>query len=380
MSNNENKTARIAFAAVDPYVETYMPSPKERKYAGSDIVHWGDRNAFPDYLLDLYNNVATLGTIINGTVDFVAGDDCSIEPLVGTYEQGVMNTKGDGIFQQVADIARDYLIYGGFAFEVIRGKGGAPVEIYHTDLRFIRTNEENDVFWYNEKWGKGGRDAIVLPAFSPMVTDKWDTLDEEARQRHTRSILYVKKNRTQVYPSPVYRQALKSCETERCIDDFHLSSINNDFVASMIVNFNNGQPSDEVRNEVERMFNEKFSGHQNGGRIIFSWNDTAASRTTFEVPKTEDFAARYEALAKHTRQQIYAAFRAVPALFGIMTETTGFSDQEFEQAFRLYNRTVVRPIQRTIANAYDRIYGRQGVLNITPFSIDEGRQTDTNVD
>ena len=134
------------------------------------------------------------------------------------------------------------------------------------------------------------------------------------------------------------------------------------------------------RNEVERMFNEKFSGHQNGGRIVYSWNDNVASKTTFEVPKTEDFAARYEALAKHTRQQIYAAFRAVPALFGIMTETTGFSDQEFEQAFRLYNRTVVRPIQRTIANAYDRIYGRQGVLNITPFSIDEGRQTDTNVD
>ena len=379
MKDNENRTARVSFAALDPYVEHYIPSSKETKYHGSDIVYWGERNAFPDYLLDLYNNVATLGTIINGTVDFIAGDDVNILPLSPLYDAGVMNMKGDEIFQQVVDIARDFLIYGGCAFEVIRGKDGKPLEVYHCDMRYLRTNEENDVFYYSEKWAKGGRDALVMPAFSPQVTDKWDTLDDKEKARHLRSILYIKKNNTQVYPAPVYRQALKSCETERGIDDFHLSSINNDFVASMVVNFNNGQPSDEIRNEVEAMFNEKFSGHQNGGRIVFSWNDNAASRTTFDVPKVEDFGSRYEALAKHTRQQIYAAFRAVPALFGIMTETTGFSDQEFEQAFRLYNRTVVRPIQRTIANAYDRIYGQRGVLNITPFSIDEGRQTDTMV-
>ena len=74
-------------------------------------------------------------------------------------------------------------------------------------------------------------------------------------------------------------------------------------------------------------------------------------------------------LLKHSREKIFTAFRAYPNLFGLST-ATGFSIEEFDQAFRLYNRTAVRPVQRMIADAYDRIYGQRGVLNIVPFSLD----------
>ena len=57
-------------------------------------------------------------------------------------------------------------------------------------------------------------------------------------------------------------------------------------------------------------------------------------------------------------------------MFGIPTENNGFSAEEYESAFRLYNRTMVRPVQRMIADAYDKIYGQKGVLNIKPFTLD----------
>ena len=86
----------------------------------------------------------------------------------------------------------------------------------------------------------------------------------------------------------------------------------------------------------------------------------------------EDFGERYKALSQHSRTQIFTSFRAIPLLFGLTSEVnTGFSTEEFEQSFKLYNRTQIQPVQRLICDAYDKIYGQRGVLTIRPFSLVE---------
>ena len=57
----------------------------------------------------------------------------------------------------------------------------------------------------------------------------------------------------------------------------------------------------------------------------------------------------------------------------------GFSQEEYEGAFKLYNRTCVKPVQRLICDAYDKIYGKPGVLTIQPFTIEgEGQEQRVN--
>ena len=146
----------------------------------------------------------------------------------------------------------------------------------------------------------------------------------------------------------------------------------------MFINFNNGVPSDEMKEEIERGVNEKFAGHTNAGRIAIAWNENKDSAVTITEPRVLDFGEKYKALASHVRQQIFTAFRANPNLFGIPTESLGFSQEEYESAFRLYNRTMVRPVQRQIVETYEYIYGKPGVLTIKPFSIEETTQ-ETNV-
>ena len=148
---------------------------------------------------------------------------------------------------------------------------------------------------------------------------------------------------------------------------------------SYIINFNNGQPSQEVQEEIEENFNEKFSGHQNAGRIAFSWNNSKATATSIEQVQVQDFGEKYQSLEKSVRQRIFTAFKANPNLFGIPTESLGFSSEEYESAFRLFNRTQIRPVQRKIADAYDKIYGKKGVLTIVPFSMDERSVTESVV-
>ena len=372
MSNTEqNKPARarISFAAIDPYVDTNIILPVEKFVSAKDLMEWGTRNSYPDYLLDLYNNVPTLRAIINGNIDFIAGDDVSILPLTQHLPNGIMNNRGDQIREQIKDIAKDYEIYGGFALQIIRNLIGEVAEVYYIDMRFLRTNKEGNVFYYCEDWSKSVRkDVVVYPAFMPNLN--WDALDDEARNRNASSILYVKNVHTQVYPAPLYAASIKACEIERLIDDFHLSDINNHFVSSAIINFNNGIPDDEVKEQIEREFTEKFCGASNGGRTAFSWNPNKESATDIVEFEVKDFGERYKTLSDHSRQQIFTAFRANPNLFGIPTEGNGFANEQYAESFKLYNRTQIKPVQRMIADAYDKIYGQPKVLTIVPFSMD----------
>lgn len=372
MSNTEqNKPARarISFAAIDPYVDTNIILPVEKFVSAKDLMEWGTRNSYPDYLLDLYNNVPTLRAIINGNIDFIAGDDVSILPLTQHLQNGIMNNRGDHIREQIKDISKDYEIYGGFALQIIRNLIGEVAEVYYIDMRFLRSNKEGNVFYYCEDWSKSVRkDVVVYPAFMPNLN--WEALDDEARNRNASSILYVKNVHTQVYPAPLYAASIKACEIERLIDDFHLSDINNHFVSSAIINFNNGIPDDDVKEQIEREFTEKFCGASNGGRTAFSWNPNKESATDIVEFEVKDFGERYKTLSDHSRQQIFTAFRANPNLFGIPTEGNGFANEQYAESFKLYNRTQIKPVQRMIADAYDKIYGQPKVLTIVPFSMD----------
>ena len=376
MSQNSEKR-HVSFAAIDQYVETNIVLPTER-VTNRDFVEWGKGNNYPGYLLDLYNNVTTLRSIINGNIDFITGDDVSILPLGDRFAEGIMNTRGDLITDIVRNLAKDYNLYGGFALQIIRDHNGDVAEIYYIDMRFIRSNKENDVFYYNEHWEKGGRkDVIIYPKFLRNLD--WTSLSDEERDRHASSILFIKNVHTQVYPAPMYAASVLSCEIEKAISQYHWNSLNNNFCPDIIINFNNGDPGDEIKEEIVSDLEEKFSGYQNGKRFMVSFNKDRMSAVTIDTIKTDDFSERYKALEESCRRQIFSAFRAQPLLFGLNSDvSTGFSTDEFEQTFKLYNRTQIRPVQRLIADAFDRIYGSKGVLTIKPFSLESNTEQEVN--
>ena len=366
-TNQNDVKATVQFAAIDPYIEKHIVKPTETLVKAKDMMQWGDNNAYPEYLLELYNSVPTLRAIVNGNVDFISGDEVISKVALNARESAR---------DIVRSLALDKGIYGGFALQVIRAKDGSIAETHYIDLRFLRANKDCNVFYYSEDWGKfRTTNVIKYPAFIKDL--KWNEMTQEQRDANASSILYVKDTHTQTYPAPMYAASVKSCEIERCIDDYHLNSINNGFASSMVVNFNNGIPEDKMKEEIEKNMNEKFAGHQNAGRIMLSWNKDRTHETTFATPKVEDFGEKYQSLSKHSRQQIFTAFRANPNLFGIPTENLGFSSEEYESAFKLYNRTHIQPIQKQIVEAFEKIY-EPGVMTIVPFSLDGKTEDNVN--
>lgn len=337
---------------------------------------WGDNNAYPDYILSLYKASPTLKTCVDGTRDYIVGDDVKIMALNG-LDENIINKRGDNIREQVQFISRDLELYGGFALQVIRNLAGEIAEIYPIDIRFIRTNSECNVFYYSEDWGKGyGRKRVITyPAFMPNLN--WSSLDDDARQLHSSSILYVKEEKSQVYPMSKFIASVPDCEIEKNIALYHINNLNNCFAPSVLVNFNNGIPTSEIQEEIEKYLTEKFTGVQNQSRVMICWNENKDAQTTIREIKVDDFAAKYDALSKSSKERIFMSFRANPNLFGIATESNGFNSEEYESAFKLFNRTQVKPAQRLICDAYDKIYGITGVMTIVPFSMDG--ETESNV-
>lgn len=354
----ELKKNNLAFSALNPYLQDNKVENVEKEVSGVDFIAWGTDNRYPDYLFSLYTECTTLQSIINGTTDFACGNDitCNVQSFSKT-----VNKNDETIGDIVQRIVSDYIIFGGFALQVIRNAVGNITELYWVDFTKIRSDKKNEVFFYSEDWCKsyGRVKYIKYPKFN--IDDSNPT-----------SIFYYKGNKTRgTYPVPLYNAAITSCELEKKINEFHLNEISNNFLTSKIINFNSGIPDDDLKNEIERNINEKFSGSENAGRLLISFNANKDSETTITDIPMDDFADRYEALHKRSREQIFTAFRATPNLFGLPTETTGFNQQEFAEAFKLYNRTVVKPIQKVIVDTFDKIFGVDGSITITPFNLED---------
>lgn len=351
-----SESKKIFLAAIDQYVQTNTVSSEEKKISGKDYITWGDNNKYPQFLWELYTNCATLQTIVNGTSDYVSGDDviCNVQGF-----EKIINKKGETIKDLIQRISLDYLIFGSFAIQVIRNFVGGIAELYWIDVNKLRSDEKNEVFYFSDDWSKsyGRVKTIIYP--------KFNINDDNAT-----SIFYYKGNKTRsVYGTPIWGAAVRNAQIENCITDFHLNEISNNFMTSKLISFNNGAPSDEVKNEIEKNLSEKFAGTGNAGRVMISFSDSKENAPEVISLATDNFAERYNTLEKRNKEQIYCAFRATPVLFGLVTESNGFATSEYSDSYKLFNKTVISPIQQAIIDSFDKIFGETNSITITPFSI-----------
>lgn len=350
----------MQFRAIDCYTETNIVLPEETD-SRKGFVNWGANNEYPQYLNTLYNNVPTLKSIIDGTVDFICGDGIEIDDILFSER---VNTNGDTLDDLVRDIARDYLIYGGYAINVIRNRAGKVAQMHYIPFERIRLSEDKKTVFYSKNWSRDWRNEhrssvgrvkfVQYPIF-----DKANPEDN--------SIYIYSNNHTDVYPSPRWSAAVKSADIERQINDFHLNSIANGFSASYMISMNNGIPDEQQADEIEDNIIEKFSGAGNGGRIVLNFANDKEHSAELSKIETDDAGEKYKTLADRSKSEIFTSFRATPNLFALPT-ATGFSNEEYETSFKLYNRTMVRPIQRAIAKSINNITGDD--ITIIPFSLD----------
>lgn len=355
------KAGNYAFSAIAP-LPSMSGSMREGVTSNGKYVEWGKGNQTPAMLRDLYLDVATLETIINGTVDYVLGNEirCNVSEFADK-----VNKKGETITDLIEKLACDYMIYGGFAFAVVRNLKGAVAELEYQDLETVRSNEDNTIFYVAKSWRKGVRvESVKLPVFGADDTTP-------------RSLVFFKGAKTRgVYPVPIWN--VKAAQIEQQITDYHFANLKNGFNASRIFKFHNGIPDDDTKAQIERDIEDKFCGAGNGGSKMIHFSEGKEYDLEVETLEDDGLDKKYESTREWSERKLYTSFRAIPCLFGLMTENNGFSREEFLQAFELYNQTVVAPIQRIITRTFDKVFGVKDSITIEPFELKVTKNIESN--
>ena len=352
------KDLKVSLSILD-VEDKYTYDYDEQVYGSDNIVSYGKDNNAPVLYRNCYQNSATLKSVIDGSVNYILGEDVVVNDEGALFKEQV-NRSGMTMKDLVAKVALSYQTYGGFAIQVIFNMLGVPVEMYPLDFSRCRLNEHGTKVFYSKKnWTKWGTKADVYDAFN------MGKIDPEKRTQ----ILYVKGDFTNnVYPLPQWFGALRDVLTEIEASKYALNSVSNGFSARYLINIPDGAGMDnEQKQAIEDAIKTKFCGTDIDANFMLYYADGGEK---IEVSKIEsdDANERYIGIKDNARSNIYTAMRCTPNLMGLPTATTGFNSQEYSSAFKLYQKSVIAPIQDKIVRELNKVMGK-GAVSIVPFQI-----------
>tara|TARA_R110001599_G_scaffold148890_1_gene332634 strand:- start:3 stop:1961 length:1959 start_codon:yes stop_codon:yes gene_type:complete len=342
-------------------LSTYT-TPEVKEVSNQEWIQYGADNNYFQFLIDRYNGSATNNALINGISQMI----------VGRYLDATDSNKKPAEYAQMKSmlsedmqmkLASDLKLMGQCAMQIIYTQDRSRIaQVEHVPIETLRAekcNEEGEIpaYYYFYDWEEfqQGDELERLPVFG--------TSNNEIE------ILYIKPYRAGFkYYSPVdYQGGIQYAELEEEIANYHLNNIMNGLAPSMLLNFNNGTPTEEERNIIEQKIAAKYTGTSNAGRFILAFNDNAESAATMEAVQLSDAPQQYEFLSNESMRKIMVAHRVTsPILFGIK-DMTGFGNnaEEIVTASTLMDNTVIRPFQQLLLNAFDDILAyNQIVLNL----------------
>jgi hypothetical protein len=327
-------------------------------------ITYGFANEYPYYLLDNYRRSSKHNAIVNGKVNYImgggwqAGDDLTVEQQARfiKFFDGLSST--EDLNDITEKLVLDLEIFNGFAVAVTWSKLGTIAKMEHVPFEKIRVDKEEKMFqvadWYNDDmmqlFPKVG-DIEKIPAFDP-------------ENRLGKQLFYYRVYAAGVkhYPLPEYIGGNAWIEADVQVANFHNNNLRNNFWGGYLINFNNGIPTPEEQGDIERQIKRKFSGTDNAGRFVVTFNDDAAKAPTLEPLTPSDMDKQFEILNKAIQQEIFIAHRVTnPALFGVKTEGQLGGRTELVEAYELFKATYVNDRVRKVERMINYLGSFNGV-------------------
>jgi len=323
-----------------------------------DWVEYGEDNDYFNYLIDRYNGSATNNAAINGIAEMIYGKglDAVEEDAKGKDYDEMKELFTKSCMKKVC---YDYKMMGQAAIQIIYSKDHKKiVQVEHIPVETLRAEKANNKgeiqgYYYAKDWSE--ITAKTQPKRIPAFGTSKSGLE----------ILYIKPYRAGFYYySPVdYQGGLQYAELEEEIANYHINNIQNGLAPSMLINFNNGVPTEEQRSMIEQNIQEKFSGSSNAGRFILAFNDSKELSASIEPVILSDAHEQYKFLSDESMRKVMVSHRIVsPMLVGIKDNTgLGNNAEELQTASLLMDNTVIRPMQVTILDELEKVLMYNGI-------------------
>jgi hypothetical protein len=355
------------------FQEAKQPEYREKKGATGGYVEFGDKNDYPQYLLELYNKSAKHNAIIKGKVNYIIGNGWTV-----SQDDVIANEfiKHPNPYESLDDLTRkvstDIEVFGGAYLEIIWSMvGGQLSSICHIDYTKIRTNKDNTQFWYKSNWQDRKEPAIIINKFNDKL-------------RQGRQILYLKEYRPglDTYALPGWMGALNYIESDIEVSRHVLGNAQTGFSASKMITLTNGDPTPDEKRNIERRFHDRFTG-SDGKKIILSFTDDPTRKPIVDDLGTSDLTKEnFGQVDLLIQQNLFAGHQIVsPVLFGIKTEGQLGGATELQNAYEIFKNTYANDKQRFIESSMNMLAKIKGatedmhIIPLEPISFQLTEQT-----
>jgi len=320
--------------------------PKFEEKKGKNYVEFGDRNNYSNYLISLFGESPKHGAIVKGKVNYIFGN--GFEDI-----QKKANTQGETWNQILKRSILDDELHGGFYLQVLWNALGNIAEVYHIEFQKVRASKDLKKFYIKDDWELSDfkEKAREYPAFN-------------LNDNHGAQILFVKQYnpKSDIYPLPSYFQGLNYIESDIQVSRHILGNAKHNFVATKLINFNNGLPQEEEQEEVERDLKRKFANHD-GDRVVIAFNPSKENAVDIiDLGETSLTKEDFTNINNLIQQEIFACHQVTsPTLFGIKTEGQLGARNEIRDAYQIFQNTYVNERQQEHEQTFTKIMNLAGI-------------------
>lgn len=368
-------------AYINPIVVKFnsIKPPKFIEKKDKEWIYYGAKNEYPYYLLSLYKNSAKHCALINGKAKYIHGKGWQINNKgLSANDQAIrrgalssMNADGESLDDIFKKICLDYLIFRGYAIEVIWSKRGTEIaELRHVDWSNVRSNKEGDKYFYTEQWYTQNSGGKMVLNNDPDKADDFTIYEPFDPESKGTKQLFVYKGYfpgLKYYPLPDYMGIVAYIEIDIAISTFWNGLLKRGFSASHIINFYSGNPPTEeqrqaTKEEIQKVYGGAFSDEAGGFVLNFASDKEHGSEV--QTLSATDMDKQYDLLNKTTQQEIFTGHHITNGmLFGIKTEGQLGGRTELIESNELFQNVFVSPMQKEFENAFNYLLNYKGFSN-----------------
>lgn len=345
MSDSTNKF-NIDSTSVINFSRSVTPLPIETKQGSGDdnYVKFGSDNLYPNFLLQLFNEVSLHQSIVKNKVNFLMGDGI-INKISGKNAEYKINDVYS-LEEIVHHLIYDYLIFNYYVLEVQYNVFGKPISINHIPAHHVRSNKSLTKFWVCDDWGVKK---------NILSYDRW----VKGSNNDGKSKLYMFKNYqpsvNNVYPQPAYSAAIENMQTEILIKSFHKNNVEDGFSATNIISFYKGMPSPEQARDLEKKFAADYSG-VSGKKFILNHNEIGAEQgVNVDAVSAGDYSGNLENIRNTNTESILTSHQFHRALGGIETAGSLGDRTALETQYEMFKNVFVKDNRNVIESSLNKV-------------------------
>lgn len=360
----------------DSLTSYMIQSNFEKQLEGSPIcrntnrgwVSWGQKNDYPQKLSELYYNSIVNKSCIDFIVTSIIGDGIDYEKMNANQTELVPN------YLQTWDellrcLALDMVLYGSFAFQIIKNKDGKTYSYYHQPVSNVRCSPRDDdgnitSYWICKDWTSIGKyPPIEIPRFGFQEDDVIES---------GKPYLFVYESYNpdlEYYSAPKYVGGIKAIQTELELIRYDLRAVKNNFSANGFLVLPRVE-SEEERRDLLNNIKNSFVGADNANSLVVTFsngdeNDSNVAKFV-KIDKDSNNVNLFSESNARNIDRIVTAHR-IPskALIGMPTDgaSLGGDGNQLNVAWNLFNKTVASEFRNVIIGTINKMLKLNGIDN-----------------